>query len=91
MPALQLFFPQIFDIKYLMKFCDNLHGGLNKLAETLDVARIGPQHQVGCELWFSLANPSDKAHANVACAVIASNTMTCKPLYSGCRLDRTHC
>jgi CCR4-NOT transcription complex subunit 7/8 len=43
--ALQLFFPQIFDIKYLMKFCDNLHGGLNKLAETLDVSRIGPQHQ----------------------------------------------
>lgn len=42
----QLFFPQIFDIKYLMKFCDNLHGGLNKLAETLDVERIGPQHQV---------------------------------------------
>ena len=29
-----------------MKFCDNLHGGLNKLAETLDVVRIGPQHQV---------------------------------------------
>lgn len=28
------------------QFCDNLHGGLNKLAETLDVARIGPQHQV---------------------------------------------
>lgn len=27
------------------QFCDNLHGGLNKLAETLDVARIGPQHQ----------------------------------------------
>ena len=46
-PPPQLFFPQIFDIKYLMKFCDNLHGGLNKLAETLDVVRIGPQHQVG--------------------------------------------
>ena len=40
-------FPNIFDIKYLMKFCDNLHGGLNKLAEVLDVERIGPQHQVG--------------------------------------------
>ncbi|PRW61491.1 CCR4-associated factor [Chlorella sorokiniana] len=46
---LKLFFPQIFDIKYLMKFCDNLHGGLNKLAETLDVARIGPQHQAGSD------------------------------------------
>jgi len=32
-----------------MKFCDNLHGGLNKLAETLDVARIGPQHQAGSD------------------------------------------
>jgi len=36
----------VYDIKYLMKFCDNLHGGLNKLAEVLQVERIGPQHQV---------------------------------------------
>jgi hypothetical protein len=41
----QVYFPNVYDIKYLMKFCGNLHGGLNKLAETLDVARIGPQHQ----------------------------------------------
>lgn len=44
--ALQLYFPTVYDIKYLMKFCDNLHGGLNKLAEVLQVERIGPQHQV---------------------------------------------
>ncbi len=42
---LQIYFPTVYDIKYLMKFCDNLHGGLNKLAEVLDVDRIGPQHQ----------------------------------------------
>lgn len=46
---LKIFFPTVYDIKYLMKFCDNLHGGLNKLAETLDVARIGPQHQAGSD------------------------------------------
>lgn len=46
---LKIFFPCVYDIKYLMKFCDNLHGGLNKLAETLDVARIGPQHQAGSD------------------------------------------
>ncbi|KAL6769765.1 CAF1 [Auxenochlorella protothecoides x Auxenochlorella symbiontica] len=46
---LKIFFPSVYDIKYLMKFCDNLHGGLNKLAETLDVARIGPQHQAGSD------------------------------------------
>ena len=43
--AAQIYFPTVYDIKYLMKFCDNLHGGLNKLAEVLDVDRIGPQHQ----------------------------------------------
>lgn len=43
--AMQVYFPNIYDIKYLMKFCGNLHGGLNKLAETLDVKRLGPQHQ----------------------------------------------
>ena len=35
--------------RYLMKFCGNLHGGLNKLAEQLEVQRIGPQHQAGSD------------------------------------------
>lgn len=46
---LRTYFPTIYDIKYLMKFCDNLHGGLNRLAETLEVERIGPQHQAGSD------------------------------------------
>lgn len=46
---LKLYFPVVYDMKYLMKFCSNLHGGLNKLAETLDVERIGPQHQAGSD------------------------------------------
>ena len=44
---LKLYFPCIYDMKYLMKFCSQLHGGLNKLAEQLEVERVGPQHQVG--------------------------------------------
>mmetsp|Transcript_25695 Transcript_25695/g.35478 ORF Transcript_25695/g.35478 Transcript_25695/m.35478 type:complete len:286 (-) Transcript_25695:15-872(-) len=47
--VLKLYFPQIYDMKYLMKFCGSLHGGLNKLAEQLEVARIGPQHQAGSD------------------------------------------
>jgi len=46
---LRLFFPCFYDIKYMMKFCDSLHGGLSKLAEQLDVDRIGPQHQAGSD------------------------------------------
>ncbi|CAG9462647.1 unnamed protein product [Pedinophyceae sp. YPF-701] len=44
-----IFFPTVYDIKYLMKFCGNLHGGLNRLAEQLEVGRIGPQHQAGSD------------------------------------------
>ncbi|KAF3622882.1 putative CCR4-associated factor 1 -like protein 7 [Capsicum baccatum] len=46
---LNLYFPVIFDIKHLMKFCNSLHGGLNKLAELLDVERVGICHQAGSD------------------------------------------
>lgn len=49
---LSLYFPNIFDIKYLMKFCDNLHGGLNKLAEMLEVSSTSmwtwKRHHICC-------------------------------------------
>lgn len=43
------YFPYIYDIKYLMKSCQSLSGGLQKIAETLQVPRIGPQHQAGSD------------------------------------------
>ena len=46
---MKLYFPQIYDIKYLMKSCEGLKGGLNKLAEDLEVERIGPEHQAGSD------------------------------------------
>lgn len=46
---LNVFFPMVYDIKYIMKFCNNLHGGLNRLAELLEVERIGPCHQAGSD------------------------------------------
>lgn len=59
---LQIYFPTVYDIKYLMKFCDNLHGGLNKLAEVLEVARIGPQHQAGSDSLLTSAAFTKLAH-----------------------------
>ena len=44
--TLNIYFPKIYDIKYLMKSCKNLKGGLQEVADTLEVERIGPQHQV---------------------------------------------
>eukprot|EP01024_Parvocaulis_polyphysoides_P043277 TRINITY_DN3953_c0_g1_i1.p4 TRINITY_DN3953_c0_g1~~TRINITY_DN3953_c0_g1_i1.p4 ORF type:complete len:144 (-),score=15.15 TRINITY_DN3953_c0_g1_i1:296-676(-) len=46
---LGFYFPHFYDMKYLMKFCENMHGGLQRLAENLGVQRIGPQHQAGSD------------------------------------------
>jgi CCR4-NOT transcription complex subunit 7/8 len=46
---LSTYFPRIYDIKHLMRFCDKLKGGLNKVAEDLNVPRIGPMHQAGSD------------------------------------------
>ena len=46
---INLYFPTVYDIKYLMKFCNSLHGGLNKLAELLEVERVGICHQAGSD------------------------------------------
>jgi len=52
---MQIYFPCVYDIKYLMKSCDNLTGGLQKVAEMLNVERIGPQHQAGSDSLLTAA------------------------------------
>jgi CCR4-NOT transcription complex subunit 7/8 len=46
---LHIFFPCIYDIKFLMKGTKNLKGGLQEVADDLQVQRIGPQHQAGSD------------------------------------------
>jgi len=43
------YFPVIYDIKYLMKSCKNLKGGLQEVSEQLELERVGPQHQAGSD------------------------------------------
>lgn len=45
----KLYFYNIYDVKYLMKSCKNLKGGLQEVAEQLEIARVGQQHQAGSD------------------------------------------
>lgn len=46
---LRIYFPVIYDVKYLMKSCKNLKGGLQEVADQLELQRLGPQHQAGSD------------------------------------------
>jgi CCR4-NOT transcription complex subunit 7/8 len=37
--ALKIYFPNIYDVKYLMKSCKNLKGGLQEVADVLEVRK----------------------------------------------------
>merc|ERR1719225_1304230 len=47
--TLKIYFPNLYDIKYLMLSTDNLMGGLQKVANKLKMRRIGVQHQAGSD------------------------------------------
>ena len=39
----------MFSLQYLMKSCKNLKGGLQEVADQLEIERVGMQHQAGSD------------------------------------------
>ena len=50
---LSCYFPKIYDVKYLMKSCKNLKGGLQEVADQLKLERVGVQHQAGSDSFIT--------------------------------------
>lgn len=51
---LKLYFLEFYDIKLMVSAEERLKGGLNKLADTLDVTRVGQAHQAGSDALVTL-------------------------------------
>ncbi|WVQ86535.1 hypothetical protein IAS59_000248 [Cryptococcus gattii] len=50
-----IWFPCIYDIKHIVRSIKTLRGGLQEIAESLGVKRIGPQHQAGSDSLLTAA------------------------------------
>lgn len=50
---MSIHFPRVYDVKYLMKSCKNLKGGLQEVAESLQLERVGIQHQAGSDSYLT--------------------------------------
>ena len=45
---LRIYFPKIYDVKYLMKTCKRLNGGMQQIADQLKLGRISPPVRMPC-------------------------------------------
>ncbi len=60
--CLKIYFPNIYDIKFLINENEDFKGGLNKIAKELNVERFGEMHQAGSDsiitsdIFFKLFN-----------------------------------
>lgn len=46
---LKIYFPNFYDIRFLVRFNDQFRGSLSRLGQELNVSRIGIQHQAGSD------------------------------------------
>lgn len=46
---LETYIPNFYDVKYVIQFTNNVHGGLKEAAKKLQVQRIGASHQAGSD------------------------------------------
>jgi hypothetical protein len=49
----KLYYPKLYDLKFMLEDFDNLKGGLSRIGEALGLDRFGQQHQAGSDSWLT--------------------------------------
>jgi CCR4-NOT transcription complex subunit 7/8 len=73
--TLKLYFPTIYDIKFMTSLCDGHFGGLQKLADALGCQRVGAEHQAGSDSLLTMTTYFSLARAKFANGTGSANAI----------------
>jgi CCR4-NOT transcription complex subunit 7/8 len=79
--TLKLYFPTIYDVKYMTSLMNSYFGGLQRLADTLGCPRIGAEHQAGSDSLLTMTTYFALAKANFSTGDVLDDTRYKNELY----------
>jgi CCR4-NOT transcription complex subunit 7/8 len=79
--TLKLYFPTIYDVKYMTSLMNSYFGGLQRLADTLGCPRIGAEHQAGSDSLLTMTTYFALAKANFSAGDVLDDTRYKNELY----------
>jgi len=79
--TLKLYFPTIYDVKYMTSLMNSYFGGLQRLADALGLQRVGAEHQAGSDSLLTMNTYFALAKANFSTGDVVDDSRYKNELY----------